>query len=156
MKTSTLADDGKTLAGSNIDFELVSAHESGCALTVPKRSHEQGEALMKGIFTALVLAALMAEASAQSTTRSFYDASGRSTGQAATSGNTTTFYGSSGRTTGPRRHERQHDHDLRRFRPLPRLVHDEPLKGPSEMTTDERSVDRLLSELSMIRTKVPA
>jgi hypothetical protein len=42
-----------------------------------ERSHEQGEVLMKGIFTGLFLAALMAEASAQSAIRSFYDAAAR-------------------------------------------------------------------------------
>jgi hypothetical protein len=48
----------------------------------------------------VVLATLATEASAQSTTRSFYNSIGQSLGRATTSGNTTTFRDSSGRTTG--------------------------------------------------------
>ena len=52
---------------------------------------------MTGILLALVvLATLATEASAQSTTRSFYNSIGQSVGWATTSGNTTTFRDSVG------------------------------------------------------------
>ena len=47
----------------------------------------------------VVLATLATDVSAQSTTRSFYNSIGQSTGRATTSGNTTTFRDSVGRTT---------------------------------------------------------
>ena len=60
----------------------------------------------------VVLATLATEASAQSTTRSFYNSIGQSAGRATTSGNTTTFRDMLGERPPPRGHERKHDHEL--------------------------------------------
>ena len=61
----------------------------------------------------VVLATLATEASAQSTTRSFYNSIGQSIGRATTSGNTTTFRDSVGRnSTSCADDERKHDGDL--------------------------------------------
>ena len=54
---------------------------------------------MTKILLALLTLAIATDASAQSTTRSFYNSSGQSIGRATTSGNTTTFYDSRGRIT---------------------------------------------------------
>jgi hypothetical protein len=65
------------------------------ALSRPRETNNEVDDLDRA-----VLAVLTAAASAQSTTRSFYNSSGQSVGRATTQGNTMTFYNSNGQSTG--------------------------------------------------------
>ena len=67
--------------------------------SVKVRSRDETNPMTRILLALVVLATLATEASAQSTTRSFYDRIGQSIAREATSGNTTAFRNSVGRTT---------------------------------------------------------